>query len=170
MGPGWGEPKTLQHWPGKMINELANKVPTLLQYAEGSKSVKNWGFLCDQEDEEADILACFKLHLDPEYRDPRPDAPKRKEVKQWFKDYLRSLHDHIEEFFSNSYPRWRSQRTSFVFSVPTTWRNPAMIAATKSIIEDAGFGSDGLDHRVEIGLTEAEAAAVYASKQQFEVP
>ena len=44
-----------------------------------------------------------------------------------------------------------------------------MIAETEKLIEAAGFGSDGEEHRVEIGLTEAEAAAVYASKQQFEV-
>lgn len=169
MAPDWPEPKTLQHWPGKMINELANKVPTLLQYEEDSRVVKAWGFLCDQESEDADILTCFKLHLDPAYPDPRPDAPSLEDARQWFQDYLRCLHDHIEEYFSNSFPRWRSQRAEFVFSVPTTWKNPSMIAETERLIRAAGFGSDGAVHRVEIGLTEAEAAAVYASKQQFEV-
>lgn len=44
-----------------------------------------------------------------------------------------------------------------------------MIAEMERLIKGAGFGSDGQDRRVKIGLTEAEAAAVYASKQQFEV-
>ena len=44
-----------------------------------------------------------------------------------------------------------------------------MIAETERLIKAAGFGKDGPDHRAKIGLTEAEAAAVYASKQQFEV-
>lgn len=171
MGPEWAEPKTLQHWPGKMINELANKVPTSLQYKEGSRDVKAWGFLCDQDSEDTDILAYFKLHLDPSYVDPRTDAPvpTLEKAREWFQDYLRCLHDHIEESFSNAFPRWKTQRTEFVFSVPTTWKNASMIAETERLIKGAGYGRDGATHRVGIGLTEAEAAAVYASKQQFEV-
>ena len=167
MGPDWPEPKTLQHWPGKLIYELANKVPTLLQYKENCRDVKAWGFLCDQDSEEADIKDCFKLHLDPGYVDPRPDAPRLEDARQWFRDYLRCLHDHIEETFSNSFPRWKTQRTEFIFSVPTTWKSPGMIAETERLIKSAGYGYDGNNHRAGIGLTEAEA--VYASKQQFEV-
>ena len=169
MGPDWPEPKPLQHWPGKMISELANKVPTLLQYDETTGIVRAWGFLCDEEGEDTDIIGYFKLHLDPTYSDPRPDAPKLEQARRWFTDYLRCIHDHIEDTFSNSFPRWRSLRTEFVFSVPTTWKNPSMIAETEKLIKTAGFGNDGPDHRVNIGLTEAEAAAVYASKHQFEV-
>lgn len=44
-----------------------------------------------------------------------------------------------------------------------------MIADMEAIVREAGFGSDGAEHRTRIGLTEAEAAAVYASQQQFEV-
>lgn len=116
-----------------------------------------------------DCLGYFKLHLDPAYSDPRPDAPTLEQARRWFQDYLRCLHDHIEETFSNSFPRWKNQRTEFVFSVPTTWKNPSMIAETERLIREAGFGTDAQDHRVTISLTEAEAAAVYASKQQFEV-
>ena len=168
MGPSWPEPRTLQHWPGKMINELANKVPSVLQYKEDSRDVKAWGFLCDQGDEDADVLDLFKLHLDPGYADPRPDAPRLEEARQWFRDYLKCLHDHIEETFSNSFPRWKTQRTEFTFSVPTSWKSPSMIAETEVIIRSAGYG-DGTNHRARISLTEAEAAAVYASKQHFEV-
>lgn len=169
MGPDWPEPKTLQHWPGKLINELANKVPTLLQYDGITGAVKGWGFLCDQESDDTDFLGYFKLHLDPSFSDPRPDAPTLEQAGQWFQDYLHCVHDHIEQSFSDAFPRWKTQRTEFVFSVPTTWKNPSMIDGTEKLIREAGFGRDGHDHRANIGLTEAEAAAVYASKQQFEV-
>jgi len=167
MGPDWPEPKTMQHWPGKMINELANKVPTLLQYNEQTNTIKGWGFLCDQQSRNS--IRNFKLHLDPAFSYPRSDTPRLEQARQWYQDFLRCLHDYLEESFSNSFPRWKSQRVEFVFSVPTTWKNPSMIAETERLIQGAGFGSDGLDHRATIGLTEAEAAAVYASKQQFEV-
>lgn len=169
MGPEWFEPRTLQHWPGKMINEIANKVPTLIEYSPNGRDVKTWGFLCDLENETADIKDFFKLHLEPTYKDERPDAPKLEDACRYFQDYLRCLHDHIEDYFSNSFPRWKTQKTAFIFSVPTTWKNPSMIADVENLIKGAGFGADGLDHRVEIGLTEAEAAAVYASKHRFEV-
>ena len=167
MGPDWPEPRTIQHWPGKMINELANKVPTVLQYNEDTNTVKAWGFLCD--DQSGDDIGYFKLHLDPAFTDPRPDAPSLDQARQWYQDFLRCLHDYLEESFSNSFPRWKSQRIEFIFSVPTTWKSPSMIAETEQLIRGAGFGADGLDHRANISLTEAEAAAVYASKQQFRV-
>ena len=172
MGPEWAEPKTLQHWPGKMINELANKVPTQLQYKDNkSREVKAWGFDCDPESEDSDTKEYFKLHLDPAYVDPRTDAsvPTLGDAREWFQDYLHCLHDHIDDYFSSAFPRWKSQRTEFLFSVPTTWKSASIIAEMESLIRKAGYGRDGSNHRVGIGLTEAEAAAVYASKQQFEV-
>ena len=167
-GPEWAEPKPLQHWPGKMINELANKVPSTLHYLTGTNIVKAWGFLCDHETEEVDVVDCFKLHLDPAFKDSRPNAPSLGQARQWLQDYLRCMHDYLAETFTDSFPRWKAQKTEFVFSVPTTWKNPGMIAETEKIIKAAGFGKDGSDHRAIIGLTEAEAAAVYASKQQYE--
>ena len=168
MAPEWPEPKTLQHWPSKMISELANKVPTLLRYDSTASQVGSWGFLCEADDDDDDIIDCFKLHLDPEYADPRPDAPKAQQARRWYKDYLRCLHDYIQEVFSNSFARWNNLPVEFIFSVPTTWKNPSMISEITAIIEAAGFGGDGLHHRVKIGLTEAEAAAVYASRQQMD--
>lgn len=164
MGPDWPEPKTIQHWPGKMINELANKVPTALQYEYDSNTVKAWGFLCDPDNRDTDTITRFKLYLDPTHSDARQDSPSLGQARQWFHDYLCCIHNHIETTFSESFPRWKTQRTEFVFSVPTTWKNPGLVAETKRIIKKAGFGTDGPGHRVEIGLTEAEAAAVYASK------
>ena len=168
MAPDWPEPSVVQHWPGKMISELANKVPTSVQYDRATSRVKNWGFLCETESDSDEVEEYFKLHLDPEYRDLSPHPRTTESARRWYGDYLRCLHSHIEETFSNTYPRWKSQRTEFIFSVPTTWKNPSMIAETMALIKAAGFGSDGPNHRADIGLTEAEAAAVYASKHQFD--
>ena len=170
MGTGWPQPKTIQHWPGKLLNELSNKVPTRLQYDENTQQVKKWGFQCNYDDDGTDIKEFFKLHLDPTYHDSRPNAPKVEEARRWLRDYLRCLHNHIRETFSDSFPKWMAQRTEFVFSVPTTWNNPRMIADMEVIVREAGFGSDGAEHHISISLTEAEAVAVYASQQQqFEV-
>ena len=168
-GPEWLDPKTIQHWPGKGINELANKVPTLLQYENDGTTVKSWGFLSDADESSEGILTCFKLHLDPTYRDLRPEAPRLAQARQWFQDYLRCVHDYIVETFESSFPRWSLTKTDFVFSVPTTWKNPSMIMQMERLIKSAGYGSDGPFHRARIGLTEAEAAAVYASRQNFDV-
>ena len=152
-----------------MIHELANKVPTIIQYTPGSSSVSGWGFLCDQDSEDPGLIDYFKLHLDPSFReDARPDRPTTQQARQWYVDYLRAIHDHIASVFSDTIPRWRDQKAEFVFSVPTTWKNPSMIAEIEQLLRSAGFGSDGGNHRAKIGLTEAEAAAVYASKQQYE--
>ena len=150
-----------------MINELHNKVPTLLQYESGTWNIKAWGFLCNPEHPE--VLDCFKLHLDPAFKDPRPNPPSIEQARAWYQDYLRCIHDHIEQTFSDSYPRWRHQNAEFIFSVPTTWKSPSMISETERLIRQAGFGYDGPTHKASISLTEAEAAAVYASKQRYEV-
>ena len=169
MGTGWPQPKTIQRWPGKLPNELSNKVPTRLQYDGRIEQVVKWGFQCNLDEDGTDVKEFFKLHLDPRYEDTRPNAPKVEDARRWLQDYLRCIHNHVKEIFDESFPRWKAQRTEFTFSVPTTWNNPRMMADLEAIIREAGFGSDGADHRTRIGLTEAEAAAVYASQQQFEV-
>ena len=148
-----------------MINELANKVPTMVQYMPGSDSAKGWGFLCDQDGGDSNVEDCFKLHLDPEFKGYQtPDAPTLQQARRWFQDFLRGIHDHIIDTF----PRWGMERVEFIFSVPTTWKNPSMVAEIERLIKNAGFGRDGPEHRAGVGLTEAEAAAVYASKQQYD--
>ena len=169
IGTRWSQPKTIQYWPGNLHNELSNKVRTRLQYDQYTEQMTKWGFQCNHDEDGSDVKEFFKLHLDPNYDDPRPNAPKVEDARRWLRDYLRCIHDHVRETFNDSFPRWTAQRTEFVFSVPTTWNNPRMIADMEAIIRDAGFGSAGAEHRTRIGLTEAEAAAVYASQQQFEV-
>jgi hypothetical protein len=168
--PEWPDPRPLQHWPGKIISELANKVPTVLGYLENSEQVKMWGFLCDLEgqQEDLDFHQFFKLNLDPEHRDFNDNAPTVAQARKWFHDYLRCVYDHIDAHFGGSYPRWSSMKVEFVFSVPTSWNNPSMIAEIEKLIVGAGFGRHG-PHRVHTGLTEAEAAAVYAARQHYQV-
>lgn len=152
-----------------MVSELANKVPTMLQYEPKSMSVAGWGFLCDPDSEDPGFVECFKLHLDPSFQeDSRPDRPTTQRARKWYLDYLRGVHDYIAEVFSNDIPGWKIQKVEFVFSIPTTWKNPKMVAEMEQLLRSAGFGRDGIGHRANISLTEAEAAAVQASKQQYE--
>ncbi|MCJ1381372.1 hypothetical protein MMC17_004482 [Xylographa soralifera] len=167
-GPEWPSPITLQHWPGKLINELANKVPTLVSYTPGTAHVKCWGFLSEAEVDFADHRELFKLDLDPSFNAENPERAIVEDARQWFQDYMRCIHDHLAETFSNNFPKWRSQSVEFIFSVPTTWRSPSLIIEIKTLLAGAGFGKDGTNHSLDISLTEAEAAAVYASKQQYQ--
>jgi hypothetical protein len=47
--------------------------------------------------------------------------------------------------------------------VPTTWKPVPTVERFRSVINRAGFGKHP-NHRIDIGLTEAEAAAVHTSK------
>lgn len=133
--------------------------------------MKAWGFLSEQEedDDELDLEELFKLYLDPEHREEHANRLSLQQARTLFQDYLRCLHNHVDEYFHESYPRWSSIKVEYVFSVPTSWNNPGMIAETLSIIRNAGFGEDNVYRRICIGLTEAEAAAVCAAREQFQV-
>ena len=171
MAPEWPEPKQIQHWPGKMINELVNKVPTILGYKAREGTIETWGCLCDMEhDQDLDYQQLFKLNLDPDHRDPGlAHAPTVDQARKWFRDFLRCVHDHVKTYFDDRFPNWITQRVEWVFSVPTSWTDPRMIHEIEMCIKAAGFGGDHPNHRVHIGLTEAEAAAVYAAKNHYEV-
>ena len=141
----------------------------MLQYKPDSMSLEGWGFLCDPDSEDPGLVECFKLHLDPSFQgDSRPDRPSTQGARKWYLDYLRCMHDYIAGVFSDDIPGWKTQKVEFVFSVPTTWKNPKMVAEIEELLGRAGFGRDGTDHRAKISLTEAEAAAVQASKQRYE--
>lgn len=62
-------------------------------------------------------------------------------------------------------PRFSSKKVEYVFSVPTTWKDPALIAAMEQLIKTAGFGQNAAKEKASIYLTEAEAAAVYATQR-----
>ncbi|RMY72945.1 hypothetical protein D0863_04178 [Hortaea werneckii] len=165
--PEWNDPKTLQHWPGIAYHEIRNKVDTAVAYDARNSRLRNWGFACDDENPALEVNRFFKLNLDPGYIDNHTHAPTHSEVKQWYCDYLQSLYSYLMRHFRETMPRFESKNVEFVFSVPTTWKDPRMIAEIQRMVKVAGYGKEE-NHRASISLTEAEAAAVYASKQQMQ--
>ncbi|THX78203.1 hypothetical protein D6D04_05883 [Aureobasidium pullulans] len=171
VAPEWSQPTTIQHWPGKLGFETRNKVDTVLAYKpEGGKPV-SWGFLVDHNRDDLVLQELFKLWLDPGYRE-EPDSQESgitiQEARASFVDYMRCLYEAILAHFDDTYPRWRTRQVEFLFSVPTTWETPITIANTEGLLREAGFGSEP-GHFAKISLTEAEAAAVYVSKQSYQV-
>jgi hypothetical protein len=167
MAPDWAAPTTIQHWPGRPSQNL-NKVDTIIAYHPEREQVVTWGFLIDRDTtDELEIQSLFKLFLDPAHKVRSRHAPDVREARKWFMDYMQCLYRAIVQHFDDSYARWRARRVEFLFSVPTTWKNPAMIADIEALIKQTGFGSIK-NHMVKISLTEAEAAAVCVSKQGYE--
>ncbi|KAK5125632.1 hypothetical protein LTR85_011906 [Meristemomyces frigidus] len=165
--PEWTDPKTINNWPGKASYETRNKVDTAVSYSVGTQVLQSWGFECDEDDETIELNKLFKLFLDPQYVDGSGCAPPHDEVQHWYRDYLTYLYHCVMRYFQDRIPRFASKNVEFVFSVPTTWKEPGMIADIERMIRAAGYGRQATQ-RVVISLTEAEAAAVYASKQQMQ--
>ncbi|KAF4215748.1 hypothetical protein CNMCM6805_003332 [Aspergillus fumigatiaffinis] len=171
IGPEWLPPRTIQRWPGKLISELANKVPTAIEYESPSHSVKSWGFLCNTEDPASDIKEYFKLHLAP---GSHPDGKiTRVEAQRWLQDYIRCICQHATAHFRDTLPSFAACKVEWVFSVPTTWKDVRMVEETRYLLQRAiNMGSPGMspeNNRAVIGLTEAEAAAVYACKEHYQM-
>lgn len=168
-GPEWMRPETIQNWPGNPRGGIADKVDTKISY-DANSQVRAWGFMVDASlnlsNQRCEEL--FKLYLDPDFKDPYEGAPSFREARTWFTDYLSCIYRAVARHLKDTIPKFASKHVEFRFSVPTTWKNPAMIAETEQLIRNAGFGSESSQHTVEIALTEAEAAAVYASKQHYE--
>ena len=163
----WPRPETLQHWPDAPGTKLADRVPTALAYDIRTDEVAAWGFSVDPDDPRYRVEKQFKLYLVPEYRNEFGSAPTLEEARRWFTDYLACVYRHINKDFRQRLPQWNTKRVEWVFSVPTTWKNPAMIAETEQLIRNAGFGREQ-NHNLEITLTEAEAVAVYTSKKHYQ--
>lgn len=130
--------------------------------------VKNWGFKCDQEDKSSDIKEFFKLHLAPQYNDGHVDSPTRQDAQRWFRDYIQCVYQHIVSHFHDTIPQFDTKRVEFLFSVPTTWKDVRMVEETRRLLERS-ISSKNPRHTVAIGLTEAEAAAVYAGNEHYQV-
>jgi hypothetical protein len=162
-------PETIQNWPGNPRGGIADKVDTKISY-DAAGQVGAWGFMVDaslnSNNQRCEEL--FKLYLDPDFQDPYEGAPSFQEARTWFTDYLSCIYRAVARHLNDTIPKFASKHVEFRFSVPTTWKNPAMIAETEQLIRNAGFGSGSSNHTVENALTEAEAAAVYASKQHYE--
>ena len=163
-------PKVIQGWPGKP-GESHNKVPSTILYSPANPFVTDWGFLCQHSDGKKEW---FKRYLDPERlhliatsgygRTASHDIPASSEVRKWFKDYMACLYKHISTAIQNTTGRWGAKRIDFVFSLPCTFIKPSIARDIRALVTEAGFGGGGAQHKVDIGLTEPEAAAVYTLK------
>ena len=164
--------KWIQKWPGRsQANE--NKVPTIIVYPTHQHKPSSWGFLsetaAEQNARDKEYKDWFKTFLDPvrlaqKQSEDRQYSPRSiEEVQGWYEDYLRLLYKHIEFKLSSelSGAAWHSAHVEFIFSVPTTW-SPQVVESYRSIVERAGF-AQCRNHTLDIGLTEAEAAAVHTS-------
>lgn len=167
MGPEWPAPKALQRWPGILCSELRDKVDSTIAYDEATDRPSAWGFRCNVEDERFEVQSLFKLWMDKTYQDFSDDSPTLEEAHRYYTDYMCFLYQHVHHHFSQSWPRFASMRKDFVFSAPVSWmKNPAILAKIESLIRKAGFGQNE-NERAQVYLSEAEASAIYASKQSM---
>ena len=163
-------PKVIQEWPGKP-GELHNKVPSTISYAPAEFFVTDWGFLCQPTDSRKEW---FKPYLNPgrlqsidsmgQRKTGSQDLPAFSEARQWFKDYMVCLYKHISTTIQSTSGRWGAKRIEFVFSLPCTFNKLSIPRDIRDLVVEAGFEGGGARHKVEIGLTEPEAAAVYTLK------
>jgi hypothetical protein len=166
-GPEWQVPETIRQWPEATGTGFADKVATAISYDVLTDRVEAWGFAVDPDQDNCKVEQLFKLWLDPDHRDRFGAGPGLEQARRWFTDYLACIYTHINEHLTEVIPKWQTRHVEFVFSVPATWKDPAMIAFTERLIRDAGFGTRNR-HLVEISLTDAEAAGVYVAKQGYE--
>lgn len=150
-----------------MGHEVRNKVDTAVAYDRKTGHPISWGFLIDHDNPDIEVQELFKLYLDYSHQDEFRENVTVELARSWFKDYLCYLYSAIARSFDDSMPRWRSKNVQFDFSVPTTWKDPGMVAEMEAIIKSAGFGEQS-NFRAQVTLTEAEAAAVCVSKQHLE--
>lgn len=163
--PEWYAPWCVQRWPrpqGTDPGQLSNKVATQVGY-DVHERLSNWGFLCVADGNPITLEKEFKLYIDPMFRDDNPTRPSHAEAMKYYRDYMTSLHTYIEQFFSQSIASWHQKNVEYLFSIPTTWKNPTITANLEATLTAAGF-ANGHNRRVTIYLTEAESAAVNAAK------
>ncbi|KAK5072461.1 hypothetical protein LTR64_005068 [Lithohypha guttulata] len=168
--PEYPGPWQIQKWPrpiGTNPGQLDNKVTTAVGY-DGNNVLVNWGFVTGADGTAVTPEREFKLYIDPSFPDDHPTRPSHAEAIQFYTDYMTSLRQYIEVFFANTMSDFHQRNVEYLFSIPTTWKNPMITANLGRILSLAGF-SNGYNRRLEIYLTEAEAAAVNAAKQTFRV-
>ncbi|EDU42589.1 conserved hypothetical protein [Pyrenophora tritici-repentis Pt-1C-BFP] len=165
----------VQKWPGRFqANE--NKVPTVVVYPIASQEPSSWGFLsetaAETTAEDKEYKEWFKTCLDPErlrqkqMDDPESAPQNLQEVEKWYGDYLKKMYEYLSVKLGGeiSGVSWEEARVEFIFSVPTTWAPVPVVENFKRLVKEAGYGSHR-NHKVTIGLTEAEAAAVHISTE-----
>ena len=141
--------------------ETNNKVPSSLVYQPGGKwTVKAWGFASQNN---TGIKEWCKRSLDPakhaalmetlrRYPDqgtsPTENAgpsefPSYNEVKRFYKDYMRCLYTHLSDQIQEKTGSWQAKRVEFIFSLPCTFKEPAIARALLALVKEAGFGTGG---------------------------
>jgi hypothetical protein len=143
-------------------------VPTKVGYNEHGV-LRCWGLQCQLSGTEAlTIEEEFKLYLDPSFLDHFPGRPDHEQAVTYYKDYMKSLFAYLDRLFEQTIPNWSQKCVEYLFSIPTTWKNPQLVAKLEVWLAEAGFVSNGR-RQVNISLTEAEAAAVSATRQSYQV-
>ena len=159
-------------------------------YAHGTQAPSSWGFLAETAQEQSgaghESREWFKIMLDEQLleqmrkksSDPSK-VPQIYEVEKWYvfghddcsmaymyryTDYFQFLYRTIEQRLKGELAStWEDAKIEYIFSVPTTWQPVPTVERFRRIISAAGFGSNP-NHTAEIGLTEAEAAAVHTAR------
>lgn len=165
--PEWSYPQQIQKWPrppGGNPAQLDNKVTTAVGY-DANDNLANWGFVTGRDGLPVTLEDQFKLYIDPVFPDESPTRPIYEQVLRFYEDYMTSLCRYIESFFQTSTIDFYERNVEFLFSIPTTWKNPTITANLERILANAGF--QGYNRRLKIYLTEAEAAAVNAAKEAY---
>lgn len=158
------QPKVIQKWPTR-AHESNRKVPTVLHYPANG-DIPEWGFPCQYVDGKQEW---FKRYLDPAHLEtlraevPDGDLPQIREVRKWYRDYMRCLCNYISRFLQDQMGDWSALRVEFIFSLPTTFRSQEISTSLRELLKEAGFGR-GMYHTIDFGLTEPQASAVDAAK------
>ncbi len=161
----------IKDWPGLGQDAHETKVPSKVIYGR-NRTVGKWGFLCDAQDEfdeQGQVFEWFKIYLDQAMVDRAKrhglaDTPKSvEEAKQLTTDYLHEVYNQIKRVIEMMSGPWSNKRVEFIFSMPTTWTNQAILNEFKTVIQASGFGREAM-HTAKLELTEAEAVAVYTVK------
>lgn len=134
--------------------------------------MSSWGFLTRQEDDQALVHEWFKTFFDEDvYNQARQVSsdlvpPSHADVKTYYRDFLKKLYPEIRRRLEDRVPEWETASIEFLFSVPTTWTKIGLANEFRRLAREAGFGQDGRHHTVDVGLTEAEAAACHTFTAQ----
>ncbi|KAL2829394.1 hypothetical protein BDW59DRAFT_142071 [Aspergillus cavernicola] len=131
-------------------------------------TLRDWGFGCDTEDNTLEIKEFFKLHLAPHNEsDGIGGSITRQEARRWFEDYISCIYKHVVTHFDGTIPGFEKMHVEFIFSVPTALKDVRMIEEIRRLISNA-IRRGAPNHWACIGLTEAEAAAVYACRGYYQ--
>ncbi|KAF4625520.1 hypothetical protein G7Y89_g12649 [Cudoniella acicularis] len=160
--------QSLDDWPG-LLDAHQVKVPT--RFIRGKDN--SWGFLVDNDEAEESerIEEFFKIYLDQRSidiarRNGLQDIPANvAEAQRLTAYFLQQIYQHIKHSIESSTGgSWQNKTVEFNFSMPTTWVSLNVLNNFEEAVRASGFGEENRSkHVVNMGLTEAEAAAVYVA-------